>query len=121
MAALNVRLLVVAAAMAVLLSLAGCRGVSRSNYRKVTEGMARSEVEAILGKGEEIDASEVDLRLFQPPRMGPGAEARPKDSPLVKRPREQPPCVRWGKDETKHSRFGFIDDEVAAKYARIPY
>lgn len=46
----------------VLIFLASCSGkINKDNYNKITNGMTISQVESILGKGESLASSNVDL------------------------------------------------------------
>ena len=47
------------------LFIAGCVGkVNKENYNKISTGMTLSEVEAVLGKGQSLGSSTVDMGDF---------------------------------------------------------
>jgi hypothetical protein len=48
-----------------LLLLIGCEGkITKENYNKISTGMRKTDVEAILGKGQSVGSSSVDLGEF---------------------------------------------------------
>lgn len=56
------RSLEVVAIAAVCVLLSGCgRRISTANYERIAAGMTESEVEAILGKGQEQSRSEINI------------------------------------------------------------
>ena len=53
--------LVLLAAAAVVLPLAGCNKVNTDNYEKIENGMSIEEVEDILGKGEKVQGGSLSV------------------------------------------------------------
>jgi hypothetical protein len=89
------RLLLVALAF-LPLTLAGCgsgASVSRAQYDRLKLGYASSDVEAILGKGKDLDAAEVDRLVKESLPSSDDPAAPKKPSPVDFR------GVRWGTEK----------------------
>ncbi len=79
-----------------LLSSVGCgsgASVSRAQYDRLKLGYASSDVEAILGKGKDLDAAEVDRLLKESLPASDDPAAPKKPSPVDFR------GVRWGTEK----------------------
>lgn len=56
------RKLLISSYLFILIFLASCSGkINKDNYNKITNGMTISQVESILGKGESLASSDVNL------------------------------------------------------------
>ncbi len=92
-----------------LLVIAGCGGnkrLTKANYDQIKEGMARADVEALLGRGDD----EGGVGLAEGSSVA-GAAGIGGDLGSVSRPASGPKWVKWG-DDKKYIRVGFVGDRV---------
>ena len=95
-------------AAACFLSFAGCgKGISKSNYDKVNNGMTEAEVESILGKGEEQASAGVNVPSQSLTIPGGVNVSVPGISSSVK--------VKKWQDGSKRITITFSDGKVMAK------
>jgi hypothetical protein len=91
---------------------AGCgkgnKNITKANFEKIKPGMTVSEVEALLGRGED----EADLSLGEGSSVA-GSAGIGGDFDSVAKPKSSTRWRKWGSD-TKFIRVGFDNERATA-------